>query len=294
MALHLLFDAYDAKLFDSFNATLFFRNWFDRSDSYLTGFLDDQNWLVEALLRGHEVLPPDSDLRQRCRDVSEMAMSDTLRNWDSSCCGSARGGIWWDRTHKYKAAASNFGAAVALCQLGRLEPAANWTQWATRAFDFWLDNMVQRSSGQVCDGITSNGTIRCDLNHDVYSYNQGMGLGAAACLDRRSDVGNIFKFLSVNETRDKVLVEHLGTPCRPDDDDCLSFLGITFRFLSEFGSANDILEASVKSIVKFETDEAFPNTWVGPALPVGTVVSLPSQTSALSAIINWSRIVCSR
>jgi predicted alpha-1,6-mannanase (GH76 family) len=195
-----------------------------------------------------------------------------------------------DRSHDYKATASNFGASVALCQLSKVDSGnLQWRKWAEVVFKFWLQNMV-RPSGQVCDGIESDGKLHCDLQTNLYSYNQGMGLGAAACLNH--SLTSVLHFVRVNETKNNVLIEHLGTPCTLNDSDCLSFLGITFRFLLAYGGANDVLEASALSIVKFANADGFPNNWTGPE-PEG-VLTLTSQTSALSAIVNWAKHVCKK
>jgi len=97
---------------------------------------------------------------------------------DSTCCGKAKGGYWWDAAHSYKACASNAGTSLAFCRLYLVSNDTRWLNSSMEAFNFWQLNFVA-PSGQVCDGVHANDG---NLRWDVYSYNQGMMLGAAACL----------------------------------------------------------------------------------------------------------------
>lgn len=289
----------------------FMRNvsaFYAQQGGWTTEFYDDGNWAVEALVRVASSLPAEEkDLRDQLLQSAEAVANYTAAAWDTTCCGAKPGGYWWNVAHTYKATASNAGTAVAMCKLHWATGNRRWLEEAKKAFTFWNDNYVNKTTGQVCDGVDAKtGT----WHWDVYSYNQGMMLGAAACLYKvtkdqsyLNGVENIVKFVLRNETNPStgVLFEHAdGSPCKSNDRDCLEFLGITFRFLLDYyvqmedDAVLKVLESSIHSLLAFTSDggTTFPLSWTGPKLPPGTVTDLPSQTSGLSALLRWTAYKC--
>ena len=75
-------------------------------------FYDDEAWTALALLDAYSLTH-----QARYTKRAEALVADIETGWDSSCCGSAPGGIWWNRAHTQKATASNAGPVIAACEL---------------------------------------------------------------------------------------------------------------------------------------------------------------------------------
>lgn len=329
VALSLLSDARGVGVLDidhheafvaSFSQTMSNQGW-------MSVFFDDMDWAIEALLKT-STLVSNKTLSLELQQVSQLLGKIVQSAWDTTCCGKTPGGFWWDQKKSYKACASNMGTSVAMCSLYEHTNNTQWLLSSWQAFHFWATNFFNSSSGQVADGIVAQSG---QVHWDVYTYNQGMTLGSAACLLRHANQLNfssfssffssssfsslqfiqfvssrVLSFVATDETNGaSILHEH--SPCGADDTDCAEFKGITARFMTHYGQqvrpaqnnetmlVKKIVGNSVGSIVagtRNLTSYRLPDHWTTQSNNEGDVYSLSSQTSALAAIVAYLETYC--
>ncbi len=258
-----------------------------------SAYYDDMDWAIEALVSS-SALVSNATLRSVLVAAAQELDQVVSGARDQSCCGARPGGYWWDVARTQKACASNMGTARAFCSLARLTHNATLLAQAADAFAFWNASFV-KPSGQALDHVDRNGT----MHWDVWTYNQGMLIGAAACLntaEHASVARSALGFMLAQETTGGVL--HEGRPCKDSDFDCLEFAGIALRFVGRFADPRvaPLVAVNAQSVVNFTNSEwGLPDQWVGPALPAGTAYSLSAQTSGLAALIVQLELThCSR
>src|SRR6185503_4833195 len=74
-------------LLDAFYAGQEARGWF-------SAYYDDECWMTLALTRAYDLTADSKFLVQ-----AETIFADIMRAWDTTCCGSVKGGMWWDKAH---------------------------------------------------------------------------------------------------------------------------------------------------------------------------------------------------
>src|SRR4030095_10249519 len=99
--------------------------------------------------------------------------------WDTTCCGTPVGGVWWDKAHTQKATASNATAAIAGARLYMRTADVSYLNFAVQVYSFWFTNMVNQSSGQVADHISPAGV----KTFYGFTYNEGLMIGASVELN---------------------------------------------------------------------------------------------------------------
>jgi predicted alpha-1,6-mannanase (GH76 family) len=142
-----------SKLFNGQNKTgIWDREWYD-----------DMNWMAIALLRASLWFKNiNGTLSEEFMYRSKWLYQKIEGGWDTTCCGSKKGGIWWDKSHTSKATASNGGPVILSSMLYKITLDSSYLDFAKKVFTFWNDNMVIQNSGHVCDHIQSDGTTNCD------------------------------------------------------------------------------------------------------------------------------------
>ncbi|MEO7037614.1 MAG: glycoside hydrolase family 76 protein, partial [Polyangiaceae bacterium] len=58
---------------------------------WLVDYYDDEAWMTLALMRAYDLTG-----EQRYLDTAESTYQDIMTQWDTTCCGTHLGGIWWD------------------------------------------------------------------------------------------------------------------------------------------------------------------------------------------------------
>ena len=211
-------------LLDSFYAGQDARGWF-------SGYYDDECWMTLVLTRAYDLTADPKYLNQ-----AQTIYADVMAGWDTSCCGTPTGGVWWDKAHTQKATAANGGAALAGARLYQRTGNATYLSFAQQVYSYWYANMVNASTGQVCDHINLDGT----KVYWRFTYNEGLMIGASvelylatAASSYLVNANRIAGYLINNEVASTiygpVLYDGDNSGC---GGDCHEFKGPAFRYLS--------------------------------------------------------------
>ncbi|EFC43772.1 predicted protein [Naegleria gruberi] len=256
-------------------------------------YVDDMNWMGITLFWAFKVTGNQTYL-DKCLYLYQIIEG----NWDETCCGSVKGGIWWDYSHSQKATASNAGPAILASLLYQEIGNLNYLSFSLKVFNFWNNLMVDKKTSAVCDHISAKGDIECSWR---FTYNEGLMIGAATNLYKITNnqtylniASNIANFMISNEvTFSKIggTVLFDGTNCVGD---CVQFKGIAFRYLQFlFNNLNDnypikskiqqVLNSSVESIWELARNpnlELFGVNWAGPS-PSNTLQYYEAQVNSV-------------
>jgi GDPmannose 4,6-dehydratase len=105
-----------------------------------------------ALLRAYDLTGTGKYLNQ-----AKTLYADIGAGWDSTCCGSSKGGLWWDKAHTQKATAANAGAALAGARLYLRTGDSTYLSFAQQLYSYWLAVNYREAYGMfACSGILFN------------------------------------------------------------------------------------------------------------------------------------------
>ena len=189
-----------------------------KSRGWHVDFYDDENWMALALLDAHEVTREARYLQE-----AKTLFSDLRQGWDTSCCGAAPGGIWWDRRHTQKATASNAGPVIAACRLYQETRDPSYLEFARKLYGYWWEQMVDPATYRVADHINRDGTKVWWR----FTYNEGLMIGASQGLYRAThdpayleNAHRVARFMVGNEVTPSrygpVLFDGTNDACRGD------------------------------------------------------------------------------
>lgn len=218
--------------------------------------------------------------------------------WDPSTCG---GGIWWNEERTYKNAVTNGQWIRLTAELhNRIPGDTAWLERSQEAWDWYTASGLINSEGLVNDGLTD----ACANNGDtVWSYNQGLGIGAALELYRATGDPELLASArrladaalgSAALTTDGVLTESCDPLGRTCDDNQKQFKGIFVRYLTELADTTG--DARYAQFVDRQAETIWPNDrdsaerlglrWSGASTTASpNVFDWRTQASALSALI---------
>jgi predicted alpha-1,6-mannanase (GH76 family) len=256
-----------AGLIETFYAAQKRRGWF-------SGWYDDENWMALALIRAHDLTGKPEYL-----SVAEMLYVDIMGGWDSSCCGSKPGGIWWDKGMSQKATAANAGPVIAGARLAARTGNSAYLDFARQVYIFWISNMTFGEAGglRVVDHILPSG----EKVNWRFTYNEGLMIGAAVELHRATgeDVylehaRRFATYMIGNECvvakYGKVLSDGSDTSCTGD---CHAFKGPAYRYLAllfeetgetAYGQVLASCAQSIWALARDQEETLFSVSWVGP------------------------------
>ena len=242
---------------------------------WTNGYYDDECWMGAALTRAYDLTGDAKYLNQ-----AVALYDDIMGGWDTSCCGAAPGGLWWDKAHTQKATAANGGAALLGSRLFLRTGNSTYLKFAEQVFNYWFSNMVNSVSFQVCDHIGTDGTQVWWR----FTYNEGLMIGAALALyDAAADSDFLLKadqiaaYMSVNEVTPTfygpVLYDGSNTGC---GGDCHEFKAPAYRYLAQL-YATDTNQSQYYRVLKASADAIwndalnrnatlFSVNWAGPTM----------------------------
>jgi predicted alpha-1,6-mannanase (GH76 family) len=262
---------------------------------WTSDYYDDECWMCMALLRGYD-LTRDAKYLSRAQSI----FADVEAAWDVSCCGTTKGGVWWDRSHTQKATASNAGAALVAGRLYRRTGGASYLTFGRQVYNYWYAQMVNQTTGQVCDHITPAG----EKVWWKFSYNEGLMIGAALELYEATGESTFLAqahkfagFMVSNEAASgaygNVLNDGSNEGCTGD---CAQFKGPAYRNLARLYARDttrtayaNVLRASANSIWNLARDtnlNLFATSWLGPA---ETSVEMQEQNVAAGALSRFAQ-----
>ncbi|WP_419707454.1 glycoside hydrolase family 76 protein [Promicromonospora sp. NFX87] len=218
--------------------------------------------------------------------------------WDPSTCG---GGIWWNEERTYKNAVTNGQWIRLTAELhNRIPGDTAWLDRSQEAWDWYAASGLINSEGLVNDGLTD----ACANNRDtVWSYNQGLGIGAALELYRATGDAELLAAArrladaaldSDALTTDGVLTESCDPLGRTCDDNQKQFKGIFMRYFTELADATgdaryaQFVDRQAETIWANDRDSAerLGLRWSGAGTTASpNVFDWRTQASALSALI---------
>jgi predicted alpha-1,6-mannanase (GH76 family) len=203
--------------------------------NFISRAIDDAAWWGLAWVRAYDLTGDRGYL-----DMAVTIGAYVHGYWDTGRCG---GGVWWDRERTYKNAVTN-GLYIRLTAAlhNRLPGDTAWLSRASAGWRWLRASGMINSSGLVNDGITTS----CVNNgQTVWTYNQGLAIGAALELWRATGDGTLLTsarqladaaIASPSLTRDGVLTESCD-PTGSCDDNQKQFKGIFMRYLGELATA---------------------------------------------------------
>jgi uncharacterized repeat protein (TIGR01451 family) len=255
--------------------------------SFTNQYNDDTGWWGLAWLRAYELTG-----QQRYLDT---AVADARKMWayHDDTCG---GGIWWNEDKGYKNSITNELFIKLAAQLHNTLPGD--TVWLDRAEQDWhwfRDSGLINGDNLVNDGL--NGACRNDGTSAVFSYNQGVILGALVQLDIAGDDEALpaADRIATAAVTSPTLAPGgiLADPGEPQSDggaDGPTFKGVFARNLDELDRHEggrppyrDFLQRQARSIAGHDRNAAgqYGYHWAGPL----DTADAARQGSALDALV---------
>ncbi len=252
-------------------------------------YYDDEAWMTLALMRAYDLTAD-----QRYLDTAETIFKDIMPEWDTTCCGTHKGGIWWDQKKTQKATASNAGPALAGVRLAKRTGKTEYLDFAKQVYGFWMSDMVEPATFAIYDHLSPDGT----RGSGSLTYNHGLMIAAALELNIATaeahyltEAHGFGHYLITKATRTSSagLVLYDGTTC---NGDCAAWKGIGYRYLAELfqrdPSHDDykaVLVSSAKSLwdlARSPTTNYFSSNWAGPAPTAGGIEAQGSAAMSLN------------
>lgn len=258
-------------------------------------YYDDECWMTLALIRAYDLTTNVTYLNR-----AQTLFADVQGGWDTSCCGTVKGGVWWNKAHTQKATAANAGAALAGAKLYQRTTNAAYLSFAQQVYSFWWNNMVNPSTFQVCDHLDPDGA----KVWWKFTYNEGLMIGAGVELYEATgnvtylnNAHSIANFMVNNEyvttAYGKALHDGDNAGC---GGDCHQFKGPAYRYLMRLYRKNtsrtayhNVLKASADAIwnlARETTNTVFAVNWAGPAQ---TSVDQGQDNAAVAALNLWAK-----
>ncbi len=279
-----------------FGGTL--RTFYDAQNTigWSRNYYDDENWMTLALIRAYDLTGDATYLTQ-----AKALYADIMSAWDTTCCGSMPGGIWWDTAHTQKATASNAGPVISGARLATRTGDTSYLTFAEQVYAYWSTNMVSPTTYQVTDDITSAGVKRAWK----FTYNEGLMIGAAVALARAT--GDTSTLTLANEIAGFVLASETGaspvgsvytdgsdTQCTGD---CAQFKGIGARYLATLYEAQPSAAASAGyvglldrsadaawTIARDSSSRLYGTDWAAPFVAPAQLDATSSAAMTLAAV----------
>jgi predicted alpha-1,6-mannanase (GH76 family) len=254
--------------------------------NFLNQYYDDEGWWALAWIDAYDLTRNPAYL-----SMAGTIFDDMSKGWDDTCSG----GIWWSKDRHYKNAIANelfLSVAAHLAnRASTAEEKARYRTWAEREWGWFLRSSMIREDNQINDGLDNN----CKNNNKtVWTYNQGVILGALTELSRLHDKTDPLQH--ANQIADAAIKNLTGSDgilhdaCEPNcgGGDVPQFKGIFVRNLSALQHRSphqqyaEFIQANAASIVAHQdADHAIGLDWSTPT----TTATAATQTSALDAIV---------
>ncbi|MBS2549938.1 glycoside hydrolase family 76 protein [Catenulispora sp. NL8] len=258
---------------------------------FISQATDDTEWWALAWIDAYDLTGNQTYLNEA---VTIMNYVNTL--WDTSSCG---GGVWWNTQKTYKNSVTNALYVELTAALhNRIPGDTTWLAQATTAWNWFQGSGLINGSGLVNDGLTSSCT---NNGQTVWTYNQGLAIGAAQEMYRATGNGNDLteaQYLANSAVNSPTLVSNglltescdaLNTTC---DDNQKQFKGIFMRFLGQLnstvgGTYNGFIQTQTTSIWNADRDSLnqIGERWSGQGSSTNPNVSdWRTQASGLEAL----------
>jgi len=260
--------------------------------NFISQATDDTEWWALTWIDAYDLTGDQTYLNEAVTIANYVSTQ-----WDTSTCG---GGVWWNTQDTYKNAITNALYVRLTASLhNRIPGDTAWLAKANTAWNWFLSSGMIDSNGLVNDGLTSS----CGNNGEtVWSYNQGMTIGAADEMYRATGNAadlNEARYLANSAVNSSALVSNglltescdsLTTTC---DDNQEQFKGIFTRYLGELntlvgGTYTSFLDTQANALWNDDRNSLndFGERWSGLNPSADPNVSdWRTQASALEALL---------
>ncbi len=261
---------------------------------WLVDYYDDEAWMTLALMRAFDLTGD-----QRYLDTAETIYKDIMLAWDTSCCGTHLGGIWWDKKKTSKATASNAGPALAGVRLAKRTNRSEYLDFAKKVYAFWMSDMVDQKTFAIYDHLSPDGT----RGAGALTYNHGLMIGAALELNTATGEAHYlteahgfghYMITTATRTSSAGPLLYDGSPCTGD---CAAWKGIGYRYLAALYRRDpthedyrSVLTSGANALWTLARDPGtnlFSSVWAGPA---PTTAGVEAQGSAAMALNQYAML----
>lgn len=260
--------------------------------NFITQATDDDEWWALAWIDAYDLTGNQTYLNEA------ITIADYVSTmWSTGTCG---GGVWWNTQETYKNAITNTLYIRLTASLhDRVPGDTAWLAKANTAWNWFLSSGMINSAGLVNDGLSSSCT---NNGQTVWSYNQGMAIGAAVEMYRATgNSADLTKARSLATSAitstalvsNGLLTESCDTLTATCDDNQKQFKGVFMHYLGELndlggGLYTTFITTQVNSLWNSDrnTLNQFGERWSGQSPAADPNVSdWRTQASALEAIL---------
>jgi predicted alpha-1,6-mannanase (GH76 family) len=212
-------------------------------NTYSNEYYDDMEWLAISSLRAYEAT----------NDAAYLNVANFLWNdIKTGINGSQGGGIAWRKSQlDYKNTPANAPAIIFAVRLNRVNNNAADLTTAKTLYTWLKGKLVDNTSGIVWDGVNGNGDGQISKN--LYTYNQGIFVGAALELYRTTkDAAYLTDALrTAKATMASGTLNPGGILKGEGQGDGGLFKGILIRYFTLLAQEPDVPAIERNEIVKF-------------------------------------------
>jgi predicted alpha-1,6-mannanase (GH76 family) len=234
--------------------SIFAPRWRLRRRDFINNYYDDEGWWAAAWLEAYAATG-----EKRYLECAESLFADMRGGWSDDCGG----GIYWKKNGSYKAAIANSLYIYVAAGLFQATKTDAYRVEATRSWSWFKRSGLLGGDGLVCDGLGRD----CTPAYELWTYNQGMMIGAAVLL-HRSDVltentGERLIGTAMNTANAAIdqltyLSGILREEGEPDlNRDRVQFKGILMRFLADLWTETH--DPGIASFVRANADSLWAN-----------------------------------
>jgi predicted alpha-1,6-mannanase (GH76 family) len=259
---------------------------------FLNGFYDDEGWWALAWLKVYDLTKTQQYLKAAADIFDDMVET----GYNATC-----GGIWWDKKKQHNTAIANeLFMSVAAHLANRMPNKDYYVQWANRQWNWFERSGLINKDNNVNDGLNLK-TCQND-NGEVWSYNQGVILGALVELHQASPNDTyLSRAKDIADAAIKTMADKDGIlhdPREPNlGGDGYQFKGVFVRNLhmlhKTVGDDNykAFLEKNAQSVwekARSDKDNVITGVWTGPFDP--NHANAATQSSGLDALVGAAAV----
>ncbi|KAK5163714.1 uncharacterized protein LTR77_010387 [Saxophila tyrrhenica] len=253
-------------------------------DTFFNDYYDDEGWWAMGWIRVYDLTGDAKYL-----DTARKIFTDMQTGEDATC-----GGHWWSKKKDANVAIANEQYMAVAASLANRIPAQKsmYADIATGSYDWFMGSGLINGDNTVTDHLN---LATCEPEGNVWSYNQGVIIGACLELNRLTSDG---KYLDTASRIAHGAIDHLTGPKgiltdfaseAPMDITSAQFKGVFARNLRQLHSvAPDAAYVSFLQnnadtlwIQARQSDGQIGPEWAGPYIDA----TAPSQSSALDCLV---------
>lgn len=144
--------------------------YYKNGNSFFNDYYDDMGWNALALLRAYKAFG-----QPEYGETAKVIWEEIKEGWNDDEIG----GVSWRKSQPlYRNTPTNGPACILAARLYREFGNPDDLEWAEKIYSWWKSSLYDASSGFVNDGVKKRDNDS-EMNKDAYTYNQGLGIGAA-------------------------------------------------------------------------------------------------------------------